>query len=582
MLVFRDLFVFKEGKKMSDLNTVTVVGFLYKVLKAQVKAKTKFDDKTLYLLIECLYLGYHNKSEQYINIFSMQTSTKFVNLISKLGIKYVLHFYCLASMENLNQKMYDFTKYHIMLLNKQAKNLPVYYTKSEVSKINLILKPLTSIIFRLEDDQPELMMPFLSVFIVLKAKINDDSLIEAPLNFIATINKELLRLNECLQEENQQLDGQILNQIWLYTKVLATSAQVEESVDEGISNLYDSLLNKLEIELTAYKDKQKNKCMHEYGISSPEILSNVLTFIPNMNNTFKLMMIVKANLLRIKFMDQIKVREQSIFSYSVDPSEQYFNTILQSIRQQPNKMQLLSDYPEYFEVLLKLVLTTRYAVRAKVLEIFKEILFESLEKEKYNFNPIHLICQIGSTGVNLETERSKINDIQKLQNIFLRGDLSLQMQRIYLRFLISMFWVKFTPLYTTVQKALGELLQSYHDSLIEEFERLIDSFDAILAIGPNDSLVSKTLYPKLKDREYTKLRSYAQVELTDDSESLEHRFMPTIKVYENIIKSFGFAIQNIEDDTQHRLTDRFNKFMEHEFLVYHKEFSKIRGTQVEV
>ena len=111
---------------------------------------------------------------------------------------------------------------------------------------------------------------------------------------------------------------------------------------------------------------------------------------------------------------------------------------------------------------------------------------------------------------------------------------------------------------------------------------MIDSFDAILAIGPNDSLVSKTLYPKLKDREYTKLRSYAQVELTDDSESLEHRFMPTIKVYENIIKSFGFAIQNIEDDTQHRLTDRFNKFMEHEFLVYHKEFSKIRGTQVEV
>lgn len=45
MLLIRDLFVYKEGNRLSPVNTVTNVGFLYKILKVQIKSQI-FDSST--------------------------------------------------------------------------------------------------------------------------------------------------------------------------------------------------------------------------------------------------------------------------------------------------------------------------------------------------------------------------------------------------------------------------------------------------------------------------------------------------------------------------------------------------------
>lgn len=87
---------------------------------------------------------------------------KLTDLILKLGYQYALHFYCLASMKNLNQKFYDFTKYYIMLINKQGKVLPVLYYKSEVERMKLIFKPLTQI---LESASSQVTMIHINIYI---------------------------------------------------------------------------------------------------------------------------------------------------------------------------------------------------------------------------------------------------------------------------------------------------------------------------------------------------------------------------------------------------------------------------------
>ena len=144
-----------------------------------------------------------------------------------------------------------------------------------------------------------------------------------------------------------------------------------------------------------------------------------------------------------------------------------------------------------------------------------------------------------------------------------------QMQRIYLRFLISTFRVKFTPLYATVQKAIGELLEKYHDTLIEELFTILDSFDVSLRIGPLDNLLAEELYPNYEEENLPKYRSFVILDVQngeENSDSIDNRFTYTIIVYQNIMKSLGCAIESLPKDTQNRLTKRFMTFIDEEFL----------------
>jgi len=195
----RDLFVYKEGAKLSPINTMTNVEFLYKLLKSQAKAPEKLPMRTLNLLVECIYLGFHNKPDQFISIFDMNHSSKLVDLINSLGVSYSLHFYSFAGMKELNQKFYDISRYNVMMLNKQAKTLPVYYLRNEVTKMTLIFKPLAKIIFSLSDEQTEYLIQFLSLFITIKNKIKEDDLLDLPKKFISRIDKQIKHLEACLK-----------------------------------------------------------------------------------------------------------------------------------------------------------------------------------------------------------------------------------------------------------------------------------------------------------------------------------------------------------------------------------------------
>jgi len=67
---------------------------------------------------------------------------KLTDLVQNMGIEYSLHFYALAGMGNLNQKLYDFSQYHLMLLNKQAKILPTNYIRNEEQRMQMIFPAL--------------------------------------------------------------------------------------------------------------------------------------------------------------------------------------------------------------------------------------------------------------------------------------------------------------------------------------------------------------------------------------------------------------------------------------------------------
>ena len=201
-----------------------------------------------------------------------------------------------------------------------------------------------------------------------------------------------------------------------------------------------------------------------------------------------------------------------------------------------------NKHEESFELILEMIMSTRFGIRSKAMQIFKEIFYSLMEEEEYSFNPIQLMHKVISSKINLEDERVQINEIERLQNIFRKEDMSLLMQRIYLRFLIGMFRVKFIPLYPTIQKALAELLVKYHDTLMEEYYTILDTVDIILRIGPFDNIAAKELYPNLEE-DLPTYRSFVILEAQngeENEESIDNQYNSTLSVFQNLLKSLTF------------------------------------------
>jgi hypothetical protein len=171
LLLIRDMFVFREGKKVSDICAVSTVGYLYKLMKAQSKSDTKLPESVLYLLSECVYLGLHNKTEQFINIFSMDHTDTLVELLHKIGDEFLLHFYCLAGIESIDQKFHDFSKYHLMLNNKQPMILPNHYIRNELNKHKIVFRPMLKLIEKLDFSSENKFIAFLCQFLTLWEKV---------------------------------------------------------------------------------------------------------------------------------------------------------------------------------------------------------------------------------------------------------------------------------------------------------------------------------------------------------------------------------------------------------------------------
>lgn len=191
-------------------------------------------------------------------------------------------------------------------------------------------------------------------------------------------------------------------------------------------------------------------------------------------------------------------------------------------------------------------MVTKQTIRKRIIQIFYVILKDSLEG-KYNFNPIEIIYDVVSTEADLDTERSKVNQIERLMNIFRIEKLDERMQRIYLRFLASSFWIRFTPVHSTVTKAIGELLASYHDYLMPQFEEILDSLNCLLELAPIEHALSKILYPNILQSAYSNMKysqkqvlmflyiKYSEI-VENTSTQKDNKFNPIISVFTHLLK----------------------------------------------
>ena len=181
-----------------------------------------------------------------------------------------------------------------------------------------------------------------------------------------------------------------------------------------------------------------------------------------------------------------------------------------------------------------------------------------------------------SSEVNFETDKSKINNINRLMNVFRTEEIEQQIQTIYLYFLIGLFWIKFTTFHKTVQQALGQFLSLYHYTIDDEFNKVVDIFDMYLQLRSNNKQLFELIHPEQIDDFYDSLDDFKFLEIH------EEQSMEIVTVHENILKGLNYGIEKMPNDIQNRYTQRFIKFLNNEYYIYHHTISDFDESKLEI
>ena len=205
IMIIKDIFLFKEGYRAYPIIAVSWLGFLYKLLKARISNKIELHHDTLSILIETLYLGYYNKIDEFIKIFDLLHKDNLVSKIQKLGNTYIIQFYTLAAMNQINEKFHDLMKYEDILHSKNKITVKNYFLSKNSKRMKLIFKPLAKILFDIDDEQ--CFEKLLQWFVVIKHKIDIEAgdqkyeLLELPTQFVEKIHKKISELYQHFKQE---------------------------------------------------------------------------------------------------------------------------------------------------------------------------------------------------------------------------------------------------------------------------------------------------------------------------------------------------------------------------------------------
>jgi hypothetical protein len=350
------------------------------------------------------------------------------------------------------------------------------------------------------------------------------------------LENEVIKIQETMKEEEQEFSIENLNKLWIFTKIMtlsnkkATFSYLTSKIDEFLIN-----------------DSSK-RYLAVHSLTSSSQKPNIF-FLPSSKGLITHLLCIKSNLLLL----------------CPSPCTLLFpSPAFLSALPSPLPSELLPQVIDY-------ILSPSFRVRR---EVFK-ILHGSMA-EKKDVGILELMKEVAMAPPGLDAERVYANSLQKLMNIFRAGDSDVQMQKIYLYFLFSLFFLKFTPVYKHAQKAIGELIEIYHDTIIEYFEEVLDFIEEYIKTPPNHE-ARREYVPN-----HLKLFVYKKYETDDNPQKLENRHSTTIKVFECILKGYGYAIEKVSEESKRRLTKRFKRFFNKEFLKWHPEFAKYLGREVEL
>jgi hypothetical protein len=225
----KDLFLYKEGYRITPILAVTAIGFIYKILKSHLSEKLVLNDESLYLLVETLFIGYNNQIDNFVKIFDLTHKDNLVSKIQKLGLKFVVHFYSLVAMNDANQKLHDYMNYELVFGKKNRTIMKNFYVSKDGLRMTLLFKPLAGILLAIEDKNQ--FDTLASCLLVLKHKIEifnqkEQEKLIMPEEFVHKIIRLLSSVITKLKKEqhvtsNQDLElAEYYMRAYVYTKLL--------------------------------------------------------------------------------------------------------------------------------------------------------------------------------------------------------------------------------------------------------------------------------------------------------------------------------------------------------------------------
>ena len=247
---------------------MTSINYLYSLLKSCLSGKVSLSNLTKYHLVETLFIGYYNKIDEFIKIFDMLHKDILVKNMQKLGVDFIAHFYKLAGMQDMNEKLHDYMHYETILSSKGKISIKNYYVSKNTQKMSLVYKPLSKILFEVdsEDEQFDIL---LQAFVVMKRKMDiskNDSIdmIELPDLFVDKIDSKIAQVYKQITQSASMIgdsdsiliteNKELAMRLYILIKVLAISGQTKA---------YDDIIKDCTKCIKAYRSEQKQSIKAE-------------------------------------------------------------------------------------------------------------------------------------------------------------------------------------------------------------------------------------------------------------------------------------------------------------------------------
>lgn len=294
---------------------------------------------------------------------------------------------------------------------------------------------------------------------------------------------------------------------------------------------------------------------------------------------------MKSMILKIKFNGTNSLSAKEMIDFDIN--HQYFEMIDMVM---PEDLEKLGLSTEQILDLSKLLMCNKHSIRNGVSKVLFKLLNPKLTEIGYNYNPIELIRDVLSSEVTLETEKSKTNNINRLMNAFKLNNIGYDMQIIYLYFLVGCLWIKFTTFHRTIQDALGQLLEKYHETINPEIFKILDILDFYLKLNGwfkrnhnNSERVANFVYPNATDQFFEGVEENCnRTNIYKILEIKSEESMEIMTVLDNVLGGVQSGIENVPLSVQTSYTDRFVSFLKNEYYVYHSTASNFDESNLKI
>ncbi|CDW84473.1 small subunit processome component 20 homolog [Stylonychia lemnae] len=586
--IFKDQIRLKYGKRLSNYGVIQMLQVFNNLLNKnlafskQLALETK---KNLARTIQILYYFKHNQVRSILaksSIDLQQSQTIFNSHIYKLidstehKIELLHSYYEIILSSPSEIKGFDDLDWSSILgLKQSSKNVMEFSGDSHQWKIKTLIKSINQYVLKyLQDsDDYNVTIEMLAMFICLASKINEK--VEVELNdqsekkLVTIIKAEISDLQRYFVFrflQNCKVTEK-LNKLLKITQITGSGKKqngLSQKIDFSQLLMENLVLNNYNLSEQDYNDLQNalastidlvNIGQSRNLVSQNQAIKEALQIQQQEQNSLQLL-----SLLRNAHDDIIvlkSINQSEISSIQLNSNKELFTKLSLNLAKNQTELRLQT-----------LLLLQKFEVLHFIIpDSEDEKHFDLSESYKGECKILELMLTFEQTKIAFETEKTKILLIKKIQTVLETELVPVEYVEAAYNFLIGGFWIKFTPLFESIQETIGSIINHNPEIYGKRLLELMKNYGLLTQVFHDNQILTDFIQNKIASEKSEYPNQSLLYKSYIKEQTLNHEFLEVKDFFYNLTKTIQLQIDPIMSNTQLRqqLMSQFYDFIDKEF-----------------